>query len=39
MRNKYFTKQDVYEIVEIVITAISSVIMIYILTVVFWSYQ
>lgn len=39
MKNKYFTKEDVYEIIEIVITAISSVIMLYILTVVFWSYQ
>ncbi len=39
MRNKYFTKQDVFEILEIILLAAFSVGMIYMLTVIFWSYQ
>ena len=39
MRNKFITKQDIFEIVEIIVTAVFSIAMIYILTVVFWSYQ
>lgn len=39
MRNKYFTKQDVFEILEIILLAAFSVTMIYFLTIIFWSYQ
>lgn len=39
MKNKFITKQDIFEILEIVITAIFSIVTIYILTIIFWSYQ
>lgn len=39
MRNKYFTKQDVFEILEIILLAAFSITMIYFLTIIFWSYQ
>jgi len=39
MRNKFFTKQDIFEIIEIIIAAAFSIIMIYMLTIIFWSYQ